>query len=158
MGYADKQFRETQRVELSEDYYARIRRLNREQLRRAEDALSDGDQRVTAGAEETRMRLDTAAYRDAMVRQSIIEWNLDDDEGQVWPIDTAHVNQLASADFETIWQAVNELNRGRSKDERQRFRAGGDRLGRHGDALAGSDDRPVRGGEHVLARAGADEE
>lgn len=127
MGYkAD--YSATERITLSNPaYWVEIRTcLSRRDLRAAEKLLTDATIDVSAGgAQSARMMPDVTAYRDHMVTASIVDWNLDDDAGQVLPITPEAVQELAGEDWDRIWERVNLLNGPDGPAERRRFPAGG---------------------------------
>ncbi len=138
-GYAASR-RRVEKVDLGDGYYAVVRKLNRQQIEEAEQALSDNLMRQTIGDDgasgEARMRMDSSAYRNAMLRLSVTEWNMDGEcalvrcsghAGDIWPVDDAHVRALDGADFNTIWRCIDRINQGRSKAEQVAFRAGSER-------------------------------
>lgn len=71
-------------------------------------------------------QLDTVAYRQEMVLASIVGWNLDDDNGVVWPINMQNLRRLPGAVYEQVWKVVNELNSPDDAEERRRFPDGSD--------------------------------
>lgn len=71
-------------------------------------------------------QLDTVSYRQEMVLASIVNWNLDDDNGTVWPINMQSVRRLPGSVYEELWSLVNKLNSADDTEERRRFPDGGD--------------------------------
>ena len=132
---------------------------------KAEQVLQ-GRQRVNGG--DVTMDMDVAGYRQLMVLASIVNWNLDDDNGRVWPINLQSVRQLPGPEFDRIWKVVDELNAPVSTTERRQFPDsldGSDQVGSSGsgntevpgDVLAGaaavaaSGDAPGGPGEASVA-------
>lgn len=56
-----------------------------------------------------------------LVHASIVEWNLDDDNGTVWPLNMQSVRRLPEAVFDLLHDAVLESNKTRSVEEQRRF-------------------------------------
>lgn len=84
----------------------------------AERSLTSG--KVIDGKME--MEVDVARYRQLMVLASVINWNLDDENGQVWKIDLQNVRRLPGDEFDKLWKVVDEMNAPASPEERRKFR------------------------------------
>jgi hypothetical protein len=78
-------------------------------------------------------------YRSHMERvlASIVAWNLDDDNGQVWPINQQSLRRLPDSVFDLLFEAVDRSNAPEGKAERTRFPDEGDGGDSDGDAWAG---------------------
>lgn len=103
------------------------------------------------------MSPDVVEFRQQLVLASIDDWNIDDDNGTVWPISMVSVKRLPSTVFDDLWEIVNETNKPRSSEERRQFPAGdvgGDPDG-DGDGAGEPVDVPAEAG--VLAAPGDDE-
>lgn len=100
---------------------------------KAEQALTTGQ--LTPG-QDIQMVMDVARYRQLMVLASVKAWNLDDDNGQVWPVDLEHVQALPGNEFDRLWSIVDKSNAPASKAERKRFPDGGVSGDQDGDAGA----------------------
>jgi hypothetical protein len=113
------------------DYWVELKNcLNSGDKEEAESALTSGD--FTPG-EEVKMRMDIARYRQHMVLASIVKWNLDDEAGNVWPIDLDHVRLIPGPDFDHLWESVDQLNAPAPAEERRRFPARGVRGDKDGN-------------------------
>lgn len=94
---------------------------------------------ITQGAQEaaesalTKLRIidgqtvadpDVAKYRKLMVLASIEDWNLDDDNDQILPINLQSVQRLPMPVFDKLWLQVQQNNSDskRSSDEQLDFR------------------------------------
>jgi hypothetical protein len=64
---------------------------------------------------------DIARYRQLMIVASVRSWNLDDDNGAVWPIDLKHVQMIPSEIFDDLWKAVEGENKERTPQEQRQF-------------------------------------
>jgi hypothetical protein len=64
---------------------------------------------------------DVARYRQLMLLASIKMWNLDDENGTVWPVDLKHVQQLPAHLFDELWKAVEAENKARTPQEERQF-------------------------------------
>ena len=98
----------------------------------AERALQ-GRQRVNGN--DVVMDMDVARYRQLMVVASVASWNLDDEGGQVWPVDLAHVRMLPGPEFDRLWSLVDAQNKPADAVERRQFPdpvGGGDPVGATG--------------------------
>lgn len=91
---------------------------------------------------------DVFRSRSETVLASIIGWNLDDDNGVVWPINMQSVRRLPDSVFDLLHEAIAESNKPRAAAEQARF---------HGEVVGGDPDgdtgAPVVG--DVPAGAGA---
>ncbi len=78
-------------------------------------------------------------YRSHMERvlASIVAWNLDDDNGQVWPINQQSLRRLPDSVFDLLFEAVDRSNAPEAKAERTRFPDEGDGGDSDGDPWAG---------------------
>jgi hypothetical protein len=70
------------------------------------------------------VRPDVAKYRKLMVFAAIDDWNMDDDNGQTWPINLQNVGRLPLPIFNQLWVQIqtNNSESERSKDEQLDFR------------------------------------
>jgi hypothetical protein len=78
------------------------------------------------------MRPDVWRSRTEMVCASIVNWNLDDPNGTVWPINIQSVRRLPEAVFDQIHDAIEESNKPLTPAERAQFPdegSGGDQDG-----------------------------
>jgi len=128
-------------------YWVEIREYVSQGDKTKAEQVLQGRQRVNGS--DVVMDMDVAGYRQLMVVASIVSWNLDDDNGRVWPINLQSVRQLPGPEFDRIWKVVDELNAPASSGERRQFpdsRDGGDPVGSTGgeqpavtgDVLAGA--------------------
>jgi hypothetical protein len=69
---------------------------------------------------------DVVAFRQLMILGHVHAWNLDDDNGRIWPVNIQSVRRLPGDVFEELWQVVNELTKPRTADEQKRFHDAGD--------------------------------
>lgn len=82
---------------------------------------------------------DAIRMRQELVLASIAGWNLDDDNGTVWPINLQSVRRLPEAVFERIFAQVEKSNEQLPSQERAQFPdegAGGDPARVGGPAVA----------------------
>lgn len=103
------------------------------------------------------MTPDVVEFRQQLVLASIDNWNLDDDNGVIWPINMQSVKRMPGVVFDELWAVVDETNKPRSSEERRQFPAGdlgGDPDG-DGDGATVAVDVPAEAG--VLAAPGDDE-
>jgi hypothetical protein len=151
MGFLSE-YEGTERVQINQQYWVDIKKNvatgEREDSERALASV------LIVGGKAT-PNPDVAKYRQLLVLASIAAWNLDDDNGQVWPIDLKHVKALPGAVFDLLWAEVDRNNAPAEKAEQLQFRAedgGGDPAGDTG--AAGPGDVPAP--EGVLAAPGDD--
>lgn len=84
-----------------------------------------------------------------LVHAAILGWNLDDDNGTIWPINVQSIRRLPDEVFELLHGEVERLNAPRSKEDQAQFRAadlGGDQVARGGVDAAGAVDVPGAAG------------
>jgi hypothetical protein len=74
---------------------------------------------------------DVFKSRAEAVLASIVNWNLDDDNGTVWPVNMQSIRRLPDAVFTLIHDAVDESNKPRPPAEQARF---------HGEGILGDPD------------------
>lgn len=138
------------RVPISEKYWVELRKN-----------VSQGDREDSERALASMLMVggkavpnpDVAKYRQLLVLASIAAWNLDDDNGQVWPVDLKHVKALPGAVFDLLWTEVDRNNAPADKAEKVQFHAedgGSDPAGDGGAAEPGDVPAP----EGVLAALG----
>jgi hypothetical protein len=107
------------------------------------DCLSQGEKEKAEGAlasgklvpgQKAEMSMNVALYRQLMVQASIVQWNLDDDNGAIWPMDLKHVRMLPGPEFDRLWRIVDDLNEPAKGEEKQTFRPEGDGSDPDGDS------------------------
>lgn len=137
----------TQRLTIGDPergYWVELREmLSQGAKEKAEQALQ-GRQRINGGDVITQM--DVARYRQLMVLASIKDWNLDDDNKQVWPINLQSVQRLPGIVFDELWKFVDSSNEPRPAAEQRQFPDSGDdgredgtgRTAEPGDVLDGA--------------------
>jgi hypothetical protein len=89
--------------------------------------------------------------KSELVLAAVLDWNLDDDNGTVWPINMQSIRRLPDEVFGLLHSEVERLNGPRSKEEQAQFPAaggGGDQVAGGDAAAAGAVDVP--GAEQVL--------
>lgn len=112
----------TQRITVGDPergYWIELREmLSQGAKEKAEQALQ-GRQRINGGDVITQM--DVARYRQLMVLASVKDWNLDDDNGKVWPLSLQSVQRLPGVVFDELWKFVDSSNEPRPAAEQRRF-------------------------------------
>lgn len=109
------------RVHLDDHYWVDLKEhLSQGAKERGDRALQqmqivDGKPHVTP---------DVVEFRQQLVLASIADWNLDDDNGQVWPISMQSVKRLPVAVFDRLWGVVDETNKPPTTAERAQFPEG----------------------------------
>lgn len=112
-------------------------------------------QAVTMVGNRTMPSPDVFKSRAELVLASVVEWNLDDDNGTVWPVNMQSIRRLPEPVFDRLIQAIETSNAVPAPAERAQFPdegAGGDPDG-HGRAAEHVD---VPAGAAALAAAGAE--
>lgn len=147
-----------QRVELDADYWVDVKKcLTVAEKQRAESALTSNPV-VDMNGHGT-AKVDMPAFHNEMMFASIVDWNLDDEDGTKWALAPERIKRLNIARipapvFDQIWKVINELNGPQPKDERIRFPVDG--VGSDPDGDAGTSDAgDVQLGGSTVAEAGS---
>ncbi len=134
-----------ERIELGRGYWVDVKKcLSHAELQMAQGKMGAGRQTVEAGGRQY-ATLDMNAFENELIVLSLVDWNLDDDNGVKWPLapDRARrdsVARLPGSVASVIFQRCNELNGPRSKREAATFpdeAVGGDPDGDLGSPGAG---------------------
>ncbi|SRR5258707_5407584 len=123
MSYEDD-YDATEKVVLTNpEYWVEIKTcLSRAERTKAEGALSRTTVDIDgSGNAAPVMSPNIADYRDLMVVNSIVSWNLTGKDGAPWPVSAATVGRLKQADFDRIYTRVDALNSEPTTAEAQRF-------------------------------------
>lgn len=81
---------------------------------------------------------DVYKSQSELVLASVADWNLDDDNGTVWPINMQSIRRLPEAVFDQIHDAVKASNKPQGPAERRKFPdvgADGDQVGDRGATI-----------------------
>lgn len=133
----------TERIALDGQYWVDVKNcLSIQEKNRAERALMTPVVDLNGRGSAT---VDMVGFRNAMMAASIVGWNIDDDDGAVWPLEPpavreANISRLPGPVFDQIWEVVNRLNGPRDPAEAARFPVvgvGGDPDGHGGSAESG---------------------
>lgn len=105
------------------DYYIDVREhISYNEREAAEKALSE----MRVEGNQVTPNPDVMRYRRMLVMAHITEWNLDGDDGSVWPIDFEHVGRLPDDVFDHVWKQIDSDPAKRDKDAQRRFPDGHD--------------------------------
>lgn len=144
----------TRRIDLGGGYWVDVKEcLSIVEKQRAEKALTS-DPTVDMNGRGT-AKVDMPAFHNEMLVHSIVAWNLDEDDGTIWPlapelVKRKSIARLPAPVFDTILKVVDELNGPQSPQERAQFPepgVGGDPYGHAGPAQPVD----VLGGDPVVA-------
>lgn len=105
----------------------------------ADRLLANGKRVLDPRTNDVTVTQDMVAWRHALVLAHIKAWNLDDEQGRVWPVDAVHVKKLPSTVFDLLFQEVDELAAPLTREEQRRFPdvgVGGDPDGDAGASVA----------------------
>jgi hypothetical protein len=136
----------TQRIDLGDGYWVDVKKcISIVEKQRAEQTLV-ANPTISPTTGHGSAKLDTTGFADVLMEASIVAWNLDDDDGTVWPLSPAQkkrdsIHRLPAPVYDQIYQVVDELNGPGSQADRQRFPGAG-----VGGDLDGSAGAPVVGG------------
>lgn len=158
-----------ERIEFGRGYWVEVKQcLTHAELQLAQAKM--GASRQTIDESGRRATVDMNAFETELIVLSLVDWNLDDDKGEKWPLapDRARrdsVARLPGSVASAIFQRCNELNGPQSKREAATFPGevvGGDPDGDPGAAGIGvvpdpagllGEARPDPGGSGVPAVA-----
>ena len=89
-------------------YWVEVKKyLSQGEKEQAEAALSSGKLvQGEGGTSRFEVEPNVAKYRQIMVKESIQSWNLDDDNGHVWPITIQNVRRLPAEVFDKIYKYI----------------------------------------------------
>lgn len=117
------------------DYWVKIKEcLSSGDKEKADQALTSG--KLVPGQQKAEMSMNVVKFRQLMVQASIIDWNLDDESGKIWPIDLAHVRKLPAPIFDQLYKEIDAANAPATKEEKLTFRPEGAGGSEDGDAGA----------------------
>ena len=68
---------------------------------------------------------DVPLFRQRLLLASIAAWNLDDENGNVWPLTIRSIQQLPNVVFDQLWEIVDNGVKERSPEEMRQFRDAG---------------------------------
>jgi len=120
----------TEKVDLGNGYWCEVKRCLTSAEKARVDDLLGAKQRVDVAGKTQFAELDYSAMRTEMLVQSLVAWNLDDDNGDEWPLDAGgkfagrgsenpwppgcprrqSVARLPSPVFDVIYEKCDELN------------------------------------------------
>lgn len=151
-------YSDTRKIDLGGGYWVEIKEcLSIVEKQRAEKALTPNPRVDMSGRAEAGM--DLSAFHTEMVVASITAWNLDEDDGTVWPltpepVKRKNIARLPASVFDQIFKEVDELNGPKPARERAQFPEPGVGSDPDGDGGAG-EPVDVLGGAAALAAPGA---
>lgn len=105
----------TEEIDLGNGYWVQIKRcISQAEYQRVQDHLGGGKMNVNLNGSRF-AQMDVGASQVELVAASITDWNLDDDNGEKWPLTPlpalkASIARLPSPAFMKVWQACDELN------------------------------------------------
>jgi hypothetical protein len=105
----------TEEIDLGNGYWVRIKRcISQAEYQKVQDHLGGGRMNVNMNGSRI-AQMDVGASQVELVAASVEDWNLDDDNGEKWPLAPlpalkASIARLPSAAFMRIYQACDELN------------------------------------------------
>jgi|SRR5579859_36273 len=123
-------------------YWVEVKKyLSQGEKESAEAALSTGKLvQDGSGGSKFEVEPNVARYRQLMVKESIQSWNLDDDNGTIWPVTLQNVRRLPAEVFDKIYKYIDSEDKTLDTPEaRRQFRddsVGSDQDGRGRPAIA----------------------
>lgn len=162
----------TTRIDLGGGYWCDVKNSLSVAEKAHVDECMGSRQKVDVGGQRQFAELDIGASRREMVVQSLVEWNLDDEDGTVWPLDAGgkfagrrgnqyppgcprrlSVERLPGPVFDQVWGVCDGLDSPRQGREAADFPGQAERGDPDGDGgAAGPAEVPDRAG--VLEGAG----
>lgn len=90
---------------------------------KAESALTSGKMVTEPGTGQGKYEVEpnVARYRQLMVLGHIKSWNLDEENGTIWPVDLTHVRRLPGPEFDRIWKTIDAFDEELTPEERRQF-------------------------------------
>lgn len=135
----------TERIDLGRGYWVDVKRcLSHSELQQAQAKMGAGRQTVEASGRQY-ATIDMNAFENELMVLSIVDWNVDDEDGTVWPLAPEAVRRRSVARLPgpiaaQIFARCNELNGPQSNREAAQFPGGdlgGDQVGDAGAAGVG---------------------
>lgn len=123
------QYTDIERIDLGGGYWVDIKKyLTSADASAAQRALTRPKVRSKIGEKSSELEGDTdiAAYHEEMVLRSVVEWNLDDENGKVLPMNRETYRKLPQAVVNKLVQRIGELQGEggeRSSEEANSFRS-----------------------------------
>ena len=105
----------TEEIDLGNGYWVKIKRcISQAEYQKVQDHLGGGKMNVNLNGSRF-AQMDVGASQVELVAASITDWNLDDDNGEKWPLTPAvalkaSIARLPSPAFLKLYQACDELN------------------------------------------------
>jgi hypothetical protein len=126
----------TTRVVIDADrgYWVDLKKYLSQGEREASEKALSGKLTVVNG--KTNVSPDFTVYRESLILASISAWNLDDDNGVVWPITAENVRKLPGDVYDQLWSKIDNMAETRKGDDQIRFRDGN--IGGNSDGDGGS--------------------
>ncbi len=123
-------------------YWVELREVLSQGARQKAEQELMGRQQLNGN--DVHMKMDVVSYRQLMLLASINDWNLDDDNGKVWPINVQSIQRLPGPVFDDLWVRVDKSNAPRSAAAQRQFpdtgdderEVGSDNAGEPGEVLA----------------------
>lgn len=131
----------TERIDLGDGYWVDVKKcLSHTELQFAQAMMGAGRQNVDLSGRQF-ATIDMNAFETELIVQSLVDWNIDDPDGTIWPLDAGHdrrrpgdlnpypqgcprrqsVARLPAPVTAVIFARCNELNGPLSKTEQARF-------------------------------------
>lgn len=122
-------------IDLGNGYWVKVKRcLSAAEMTRVENTMGAGRQRIdVSGGGRQFTELDIRGSWTEMVVESLVAWNIDDEDGTVWSLEPEKgpyspgcvrrqsVARLPDPVFKLIWQRCDELNAPRKGPEAASF-------------------------------------
>lgn len=105
-------------------YWVELREVLSQGARQKAEQELMGRQQINAG--DVLMKMNVVGYRQSMLLASIKDWNLDDDSGQIWPLNLQSIQRLPGPVFDDLWAIVDKSNAPRSAASQRQFPDTGD--------------------------------
>ena len=134
---ADFEYDGTTTIDLGKGYWVKVKNCLSEEEYGFVNNLLGGKQRIDVAGQKQYAEMDYTASRQEMLVMSIVDWNITDPSGEVWPLlpeerqpgkpfpagslRRVSVGRLPSSVSSVIWAKCDELNAPRSSDEAAQF-------------------------------------
>jgi hypothetical protein len=117
----------TEKIDLGNGYFAEVKRcLSAAEYQRVLNYLGTGRQNVRVDGGPQTVNVDPYAAMTEMLAQSLVSWNIDDEDETVWPLQPdkarrASIARLPPPVLMSVYQRCDELNGPRKTSEAARF-------------------------------------
>ena len=132
----------TERIDLGSGYWSDVKRcLTSSEYEHVQQLLGNGRAAIRLDGAPSQVNIDLPAAMREMLFRSVTAWNIDDEDGTVWPLEPDKAKRAAIARLpypvlQQVYERCDELNTPRKGKEAARFPGEADRGAPDGDGGA----------------------